>query len=121
MDASIPTPRSWPKGPGGPAGVILSSHLSRTNGHVCQVSVSPEAQARGLGEVLMTSALAAFRQEGLDTASLSVTYDNRRAYRLYERLGFRLAQGVRRPRLGAASRAHRAPRLNPSVSPGPQK
>jgi ribosomal protein S18 acetylase RimI-like enzyme len=78
------------EGPGGPVGVILSSHLSRTNGHVCQVSVSPEAQAHGLGEVLMTSALSAFRKEGLATASLSVTYDNHRAYRLYQRLGFRL-------------------------------
>jgi ribosomal protein S18 acetylase RimI-like enzyme len=78
------------EGPAGPAGVILSSHLSQTNGHVCQVSVAPEAQGRGLGEVLMTSALAAFRREGLATSSLSVTYDNRRAYRLYERLGFRL-------------------------------
>jgi ribosomal protein S18 acetylase RimI-like enzyme len=78
------------EGPGGPAGVILSSHLSRTNGHICQVSVSPEAQSRGLGEVLMTSALAAFRKEGLATASLSVTFDNRRAYRLYQRLGFTL-------------------------------
>ena len=38
----------------------------------------------------MTSALAAFRKEGLATASLSVTLDNRRAYRLYQRLGFRL-------------------------------
>jgi len=78
------------EGPTGPAGVILSSHLSPTNGHVCQVSVAPEAQGSGLGEVLMTSALAAFRKEGLGTASLSVTFDNRRAYRLYERLGFRL-------------------------------
>ena len=78
------------EGPTGPAGVVLSSHLSRTNGHVCQVSVAPEAQGRGLGEVLMSSALAAFRNEGLASASLSVTFDNRRAYRLYERLGFRL-------------------------------
>lgn len=78
------------EGPGGPAGVILSSHLSQTNGHVCQVSVAPEAQGRGLGEVLMTSALSAFRREGLATSSLSVTFDNRRAYRLYQRLGFRL-------------------------------
>lgn len=78
------------EGPGGPAGVILSSHLSRTNGHICQVSVAPEVQGRGLGEVLMSSALAAFRKEGLTTASLSVTFDNRRAYRLYQGLGFRL-------------------------------
>jgi ribosomal protein S18 acetylase RimI-like enzyme len=78
------------EGPGGPVGVILSSLLSRTNGHICQVSVAPEAQGRGLGEVLMSSALAAFRKEGLATASLSVTFDNHRAYRLYQGLGFRL-------------------------------
>ncbi|HEY7509642.1 MAG TPA: N-acetyltransferase [Vicinamibacteria bacterium] len=74
----------------GPTGVLLASHLSRTNGHVCQVSVLPEAQARGLGRLLMTTALASLRRQGLQTASLSVTVDNQRAYRLYERLGFKL-------------------------------
>ena len=77
-------------GPEGPVGVLLASHLSRSNGHVCQVSVAPEAQGRGLGALLMTSALRAFRVQGLSTASLSVTVDNRHAYRLYERLGFKL-------------------------------
>lgn len=77
-------------GPRGPIGVLLASHLSRTNGHVCQVSVVPECQVRGLGTVLMTSALAAFAGQGLGTASLSVTVDNVRAYRLYQALGFRL-------------------------------
>lgn len=77
-------------GPEGPVGVLLASHLSRTNGHVCQVSVAPEAQGHGLGALLMTSALRAFRAQGLTTASLSVTVENRHAYRLYERLGFRL-------------------------------
>jgi ribosomal protein S18 acetylase RimI-like enzyme len=38
----------------------------------------------------MNSALTAFRRQGLSSASLSVTLDNRRAYRLYQRLGFRL-------------------------------
>jgi ribosomal protein S18 acetylase RimI-like enzyme len=78
------------EGPDGPAGVILSSHLSRTNGHICQVSVAPDRQGRGLGQVLMSVALEAFRREGLATASLSVTLDNHRAYRLYRRLGFHL-------------------------------
>ena len=68
--------------------VLLASHLSRTNGHICQVSVAPEAQGRGLGTALMTSALRAFRDQGLQAASLSVTVENHRAYDLYLRLGF---------------------------------
>ncbi len=78
------------EGRDGPMGVLLASHLSQTNGHVCQVSVVPESQCIGLGSVLVASALAAFAREGLATASLSVTVDNRRAYELYVRLGFRL-------------------------------
>lgn len=71
------------------AGVVLASRLSRTNGHICQVSVAPEQQARGLGSALVGLALLAFERAGLCTASLSVTLANRRALRLYERLGFR--------------------------------
>jgi ribosomal protein S18 acetylase RimI-like enzyme len=71
-------------------GVLLASHLSRLNGHICQVSVDPDRQARGLGTVLMTRALEAFRAQGLASASLSVTVANEPAYRLYRRLGFRL-------------------------------
>jgi ribosomal protein S18 acetylase RimI-like enzyme len=79
-------------GPRGPIGVLLASHLSRSNGHICQVSVSPEAQGKGLGSALMMAALRAFRGQGLQTASLSVTVENHRAYDLYLRLGF----GVRK-------------------------
>lgn len=75
---------------GRPVGVLLASRLSRRNGHVCQVSVVPESQARGVGSVLCSAALSAFRREGLEVASLSVTVDNRRAYELYRRLGFGL-------------------------------
>lgn len=71
-------------------GILLASRLSSDAGHVCQVSVLPEAQGRGLGVALMLSALNAFRGAGLRCASLSVTVGNARAYRLYERLGFRL-------------------------------
>jgi ribosomal protein S18 acetylase RimI-like enzyme len=74
--------------PWGPLGVLIASRLSRTNGHVCQVSVSPEAQGRGLGGALVSLALAAFREQGLASATLSVTASNERAHRLYERLGF---------------------------------
>lgn len=73
---------------GRPVGVLLASRLSRSNGHICQVSVAPEQQARGLGLQLMRRALALLADQGLRTASLSVTLQNRRALRLYERLGF---------------------------------
>jgi ribosomal protein S18 acetylase RimI-like enzyme len=74
----------------GSVGVLLASHLSRTNGHVCQVSVSPDAQGQGIGRALMASALRSFREQGLQTASLSVTLDNHPAYALYKALGFQL-------------------------------
>jgi ribosomal protein S18 acetylase RimI-like enzyme len=70
------------------SGALLASHLSPSNGHVCQVSVRPEEQGRGLGGALVTSALASFREQGLRSASLSVTVDNRPAHRLYSSLGF---------------------------------
>ncbi len=75
---------------GAVVGVVLASLLSRTNGHVCQVSVSPGAQGRGLGRLLVAAALAAFGRQGLSTASLSVTVGNERAHSLYKRMGFRL-------------------------------
>lgn len=75
-------------GPWGPLGVLIASRLSRSNGHVCQVSVSPEGQGRGLGAALVGIALGSFREQGLASATLSVTAANERAHRLYERLGF---------------------------------
>jgi ribosomal protein S18 acetylase RimI-like enzyme len=93
------------EGDEGAIGVVLASRLSDSNGHLCQVSVVPEAQSRGLGRVLVTSALEAMRSQGLRTASLSVTVGNARAYRLYELLGFRVHREfaahawVRPPRL----------------------
>jgi mycothiol synthase len=75
-------------GRGGPVAVLLASRLSGRNGHICQVSVAPEAQGTGLGTALMARALRAFREQGLESASLSVTVENHRAYELYLRLGF---------------------------------
>ena len=50
--------------------------------------MAPEAQGKGTGAALMGAALQAFRAQGLATASLSVTVENRRAYELYRGLGF---------------------------------
>jgi ribosomal protein S18 acetylase RimI-like enzyme len=78
------------EGPRGPVGVLIASRLSAATAHVCQVSVAPEAQGRGLGAALVTAALWAFREQGLASATLSVTVGNDRAHRLYELLGFRV-------------------------------
>ncbi|HXY42448.1 MAG TPA: GNAT family N-acetyltransferase [Vicinamibacteria bacterium] len=78
------------EGPRGPVGVLIASRLSEANGHVCQVSVAPDAQGRGIGAALMAVALHAFRVQGLASATLSVTVSNRRAHRLYELLGYRV-------------------------------
>lgn len=76
------------EGDAGPIGVVLASRLSRENGHICQVSVLPDAQSRGLGRLLVCHALGVFRSRGLIRATLSATVDNDRAYALYRSLGF---------------------------------
>jgi ribosomal protein S18 acetylase RimI-like enzyme len=78
------------EGPRGPVGVLIASRLAASNGHICQVSVLPETQSRGVGAALMVSALRGFREQGLASATLSVTVANERAHRLYEALGFRV-------------------------------
>jgi ribosomal protein S18 acetylase RimI-like enzyme len=75
---------------GRPVGALIASRLSQLAGHVCQVSVLPEVQGRGLGVALMTRSIREFARLGLKSATLSVTVGNARAYGLYERLGFRL-------------------------------
>jgi ribosomal protein S18 acetylase RimI-like enzyme len=83
------------EGPQGPLGILLASHLSATNGHICQVSVVPESQSHGVGTALLAAALTALRGVGLRSASLSVTVENSRAYTLYGRLGFHLRKPFR--------------------------
>jgi ribosomal protein S18 acetylase RimI-like enzyme len=72
----------------GALAVLLASRLSRDNGHICQVSVVPQAQGKGLGRALVTHALEVFRARGLGQATLSATVANARAYALYRELGF---------------------------------
>jgi ribosomal protein S18 acetylase RimI-like enzyme len=94
-------------GPWGPVGVLIASRLSRANGHVCQVSVAPEAQ-RGLGEPHGRRARA-FREQAA-SATLSVTVGNTRAHRLYEPPGSAY-EGVHGARVGAAAGPDRAARV----------
>ncbi len=73
-------------------GLVLSSMVSGTSGHVTQVCVLPEHQGLGLGRELMRRALQALERNGCRTVSLTVTQENRGARMLYERLGFRMVK-----------------------------
>ncbi len=75
-------------GSGRLAGVLLASRLSADNGHVCQVSVAPGLEHRGIGRALLLRAMDVFRRDGMGRASLSVTVGNERARELYARLGY---------------------------------
>ena len=54
-----------------------------------QIAVHPSYQGRGLGNVLMNSAIEQFRSLGFQSLSLTVTKKNRRAFDWYQRLGFK--------------------------------
>jgi len=57
-------------------------------GWIVQMGVRPAWRRRGLGSALLKEVMCRFQAEGLRWAALEVNIDNRRAMRLYERLGF---------------------------------
>jgi ribosomal protein S18 acetylase RimI-like enzyme len=71
------------------AGLILSSLVSGSTGHITQVCVAPEWKGCGVGYELMRRALTAMAREGCERASLTVTAENRKAVSLYQSMGFR--------------------------------
>jgi RimJ/RimL family protein N-acetyltransferase len=67
--------------------VLIASRLSRERPRLPGLGDS-RRQGNGLAAALVSRALTAFREQGLVSATLSVTASNERAHRLYERLGF---------------------------------
>ncbi len=68
---------------------IEGGHQETDHAHINRVAVHPDWQGVGIGARLMNSTLNAFRQSGVRTVSLNTQRSNRRAQRLYHRLGFR--------------------------------
>lgn len=68
--------------------VVLNSRVATGVGHTTQICAMPGYQGRGLGRRLMEASLQALGVRNFHTVSLTVTSNNERAVRLYERLGF---------------------------------
>ena len=81
-------------GKGDLAGIILGCETTANVGFVLMVSVAPEFQGQGQGEMLMRNLLREFQGFGLERVALGVTLDNP-AVRLYERLGFSVLKTIR--------------------------
>ncbi|QIK83689.1 GNAT family N-acetyltransferase [Sanguibacter sp. HDW7] len=62
-----------------------------TSGYVHLLGVVREGRGRGIASLLLTRALELFREDGMEAGTLGVdTANPTGAYRLYERLGFRV-------------------------------
>ncbi len=77
---------------------VGSTLVIRSEGRalIADVAVDPAFQGRRIGEALMLRSLHALRARGEPVVALAVTEENRRAVRLYERLGFVRALGPQR-------------------------
>lgn len=64
------------------------------SGYLSQIHTRPEWQRRGVASALITRSLVYFQQQGLTTATLEVQARNPQALRLYEQLGFRIAERI---------------------------
>jgi [ribosomal protein S18]-alanine N-acetyltransferase len=56
--------------------------------HIGNLAVAPAKQGGGIGASLLSGALAAAAERGIEYAALEVRVSNERAIRLYERFGF---------------------------------
>ncbi len=65
-------------------------------GHIIALGVAPERQRRGLAHLLLLEMERNFRSRGISTVRLEVRVENVAALRLYESLGYMVAQRLQR-------------------------
>jgi ribosomal protein S18 acetylase RimI-like enzyme len=70
------------------ADVFRPRRASRSVGKVITIDVAPEAQHRGVGTLLMSSAEAELKQAGCAYVSLEVAVDNEPALNFYKKHGY---------------------------------
>jgi ribosomal protein S18 acetylase RimI-like enzyme len=69
-------------------GLVIATEISPGHAHLAQIAVTPDAQGRGLGRMLVARALGSLAERGFRTVSLMVSGDNPRARSLYDSMGF---------------------------------
>ena len=69
-------------------GLALTSRVSQTTAHLCQLAIHPAAQGRKRGAELLRRVCAAAKQHGSARMTLLVASSNTAARRLYARFGF---------------------------------
>jgi ribosomal protein S18 acetylase RimI-like enzyme len=75
-------------------GTVQTVRNPRGEGAIQNVGVTPGHRGRGLGTILLWSALAGMRSCGVQRVSLEVTAINAGALELYRRLGFRACRTI---------------------------
>jgi len=68
-------------------GYLIAWHVADEL-HIGNLAVAPDRQGRGIASSLLSGALAAAAERGIEYAALEVRVSNERAIRLYERFGF---------------------------------
>lgn len=71
-------------------GDVMASVTRTDEAFIGNLAVDPGHRG-GTGRALLLTCLWMYRQAGFQRVSLAVTFDNRRAFRIYESLGFRVA------------------------------
>jgi ribosomal protein S18 acetylase RimI-like enzyme len=70
-------------------GVLIATKIDDDTGMVPQLSVRRDCQGKGIGSWLLAEFMKAAASEGLKRVSLSVSQANERAFKVYQRFGFR--------------------------------
>ena len=70
-------------------GTIQGVRMSRRYGGIQNVGLTEPHRNRGIGQLLVSTALAGFQHVGVQRVYLEVTVQNDRAVKFYQRLGFR--------------------------------
>jgi ribosomal protein S18 acetylase RimI-like enzyme len=73
---------------GAPCAFLCSSEIQKGVGHITQVCVERNAHGKGLGRIMLYSALAWFAERKWDWSTLTVTASNEKALKLYQSAGF---------------------------------